>query len=79
MALTSPVAGARDKLEQRRTETMYMGKFHESTYRPTLKEMQAGSWYLLLELYDTTGIPAVDGGVRQIAIVFSQRNRRTSG
>ena len=47
-----------------------MGKFHESTYRPSIKETQDGSWYLLLELYDKTGIAAVDSGARQVAIVF---------
>ncbi|TRC87673.1 hypothetical protein FJV80_13150 [Mesorhizobium sp. WSM4310] len=47
-----------------------MAKFHESTYRPTIKETQDGSWYLLLELYEATGISAVDKGDRQVAIVF---------
>ena len=47
-----------------------MGTFHKSTYRPTLKETGDGRWYILFELYDKTGIPTVDCGDRQAAIML---------
>ncbi|MBT9383762.1 hypothetical protein KM176_07835 [Pseudooceanicola sp. CBS1P-1] len=49
-----------------------MGTIRTSTYRPTLKETQQGRWYILFELYDDTGIPAVDRGDRQAAIMLPE-------
>ncbi len=47
-----------------------MGTFHTSSFRASIKESGPGHWYILLELYDGTGIPKVDSGERQVALSF---------
>lgn len=47
-----------------------MPRYHESKFRPTVKERSDGRWYILLELHDGTGIPDVDSGRREVGLLL---------
>lgn len=49
-----------------------MGTFHTSKFRASIKESGPNKWFILFELYDSTGISAVDSGKREVALSFPE-------